>query len=152
MEGSTQQFKRSDRYKKQEKRYSPRMKKTDYQLLGEEFQQQAVKNSHLARALEYFREKEYPTARMFLEMVLKEDPTADVYYLLALLEQNMGEIEQAISWLNHALEITPDSADLYNALGKLLIKKGKQQEAVNAFKQALAIQSNHIGPLQIWYP
>jgi len=148
MEGSTQQFKRSDRYKKQEKRYSPRMKKTDYQLLGEEFQQQAVKNSHLARALEYFREKEYPTARMFLEMVLKEDPTADVYYLLALLEQNMGEIEQAISWLNHALEITPDSADLYNALGKLLIKKGKQQEAVNAFKQALAIQSNHIGALQ----
>ncbi|MBT6469817.1 MAG: tetratricopeptide repeat protein [Candidatus Marinimicrobia bacterium] len=124
------------------------MEKTDYQLLGEKFQQQVVNNTHLLRALEYYQERDYPTARMFLEMVVKEDPSTDVYYLLALLEENEGKIKQAVGWLNSALEMTPDSADLYNMLGKLLVKEGKQQEAVNLFKQALDIQSNHIGALQ----
>jgi len=50
--------------------------------------------------------------------------------------------------LNSALEIIPNSADLYNTLGKLLLKEKKQQEAISSFKQALEIQPHHIGALQ----
>jgi len=124
------------------------MEEVNYHLLGEEFRQHAARNSHLARALEYFREKEYPAARIFFEMVVKDDPTVDVYYLLALLEESEGEIGRAVGWLNSALEIIPNSADLYNTLGKLLLKEKKQQEAISSFKQALEIQPHHIGALQ----
>ena len=119
------------------------MEKTNNQAFGEKFQQQVAKNNHLARALGYYQEKEYATAKMFLEMVIKEDPTADVYHLLAMVEQNEGELVQAIIWLNSALEIDPDSPDLYNTLGDLLMKGEKYQEAVTAFEQTLKFQPDH---------
>jgi len=119
------------------------MEKTNNQAFGEKFQQQVAKNNHLARALGYYQEKEYATAKMFLEMVIKEDPTADVYHLLAMVEQNEGELVQAIIWLNSALEIDPDSPDLYNTLGDLLMKGKKYQEAIHAFEQTLKFQPNH---------
>jgi tetratricopeptide (TPR) repeat protein len=119
------------------------MEKTNSQAFGEKFQSQVAENSHLARALEYYQEKEYATAKMFLEMVVKEDPTADVYHLLAIVEQNEGELVQAIIWLNSALEIDPNSPDLYNTLGDLLMKGGKYQEAVTAFEQTLKFQPDH---------
>ena len=119
------------------------MEKTNNQAFGEKFQQQVAKNNHLARALGYYQEKEYATAKMFLEMVVKEDPTADVYHLLAIVEQNEGELVQAIIWLNSALEIDPNSPDLYNTLGDLLMKGGKYQEAVTAFEQTLKFQPDH---------
>ena len=119
------------------------MEKTNNQAFGEKFQQQVAKNNHLARALGYYQEKEYATAKMFLEMVIKEDPTADVYHLLAMVEQNEGELVQAIIWLNSALEIDPNSPDLYNTLGDLLMKGGKYQEAIHAFEQTLKFQPNH---------
>ena len=119
------------------------MEKTNSQAFGEKFQQQVAKNNHLARALGYYQEKEYATAKMFLEMVIKEDPTADVYHLLAMVEQNEGELVQAIIWLNSALEIDPDSPDLYNTLGDLLMKGKKYQEAIHAFEQTLKFQPNH---------
>ena len=119
------------------------MEKTNNQAFGEKFQQQLAENSHLARALEYYHEKEYATAKMFLEMVIKEDPTVDVYHLLAMVEQNEGELAQATIWLNRALEIDPDSPDLYNTLGDLLMKEKKYQEAINAFEQTLKFQPDH---------
>ena len=119
------------------------MEKIDNQAFGEKFQKQLSENSQLARALEYYQEKEYATAKMFLEMVVKEDPTADVYHLLAIVEQNEGELVQAIIWLNSALEIDPNSPDLYNTLGDLLMKGGKYQEAVTAFEQTLKFQPDH---------
>ena len=119
------------------------MEKTNSQAFGEKFQQQVAKNNHLARALGYYQEKEYATAKMFLEMVIKEDPTADVYHLLAMVEQNEGELVQAIIWLNSALKIEPNSPDLYNTLGDLLMKGKKYQKAINAFEQTLKFQPDH---------
>ena len=119
------------------------MENNNNQAFGEKFQRQVTENSHLARALEYYQEKEYATAKMFLEMVVKEDPTADVYHLLAIVEQNEGELVQAIIWLNSALEIDPNSPDLYNTLGDLLMKGEKYQEAVTAFEQTLKFQPDH---------
>ena len=119
------------------------MEKTDNQAFGAKFQQQIAENSHLARALEYYQEKEYATAKMFLEMVVKEDPTVDVYHLLAMVAQNENELEEAVRWLNRALEIDPDSADLYNTLGDLLMEGKQYQGAVNAFKQTLKFQPYH---------
>ena len=119
------------------------MEKIDNQAFGEKFQKQLSENSQLARALEYYQEKEYATAKMFLEMVVKEDPTADVYHLLAMVEQDVGELAQAIIWLNSALEIDPNSPDLYNTLGDLLMKGEKYQEAVTAFEQTLKFQPDH---------
>ena len=119
------------------------MGKTDNQAFGEKFQQQLAKNGHLSRALDYFQEKEYATAKIFLEMVIKEDPTADVYHLLAMVEQGEGELEQAMVWLNSALEIAPKSADLYNTLGDILVKRKRYHDAIDAFEKALKLQPNH---------
>lgn len=119
------------------------MENNNNQAFGEKFQRQVTENSHLARALEYYQEKEYATAKMFLEMVVKEDPTADVYHLLAMVEQNEGELAQAVIWLNSALKIEPNSPDLYNTLGDLLMKGKKYQKAINAFEQTLKFQPDH---------
>ena len=119
------------------------MEKIDNQAFGEKFQQQLAKNGHLSRALDYFQEKEYATAKIFLEMVIKEDPTADVYHLLAMVEQGEGELEQAMVWLNSALEIAPKSADLYNTLGDILVKRKRYHDAIDAFEKALKLQPNH---------
>jgi len=119
------------------------MQKIDNQAFGEKFQQQLAKNSQLARALEYYQEKDYATAKMFLEMVIKEDPTADVYHLLAMVEQHEGEPEQAICWLNRALELESNSADLYNTLGDLLVEVKQYSAAVNAFEQTIKLHPDH---------
>ena len=122
----------------------PAQKIKNSKAFGDQFQQQLVENTQLARALSYYQEKEYATAKIFLEMVIKEDPTADVYHLLAMVEQNKGEIEQAITWLKKALEIDPNSSDLYNTLGDLLMDRKHYRAAINAFEQAIDLEPDHL--------
>ena len=120
------------------------MEKTVNQAFGEKFQQQLMENSHLARALEYYQEKEYATAKMFLEMVVNEEPTVDVFHLLAIVEEkSQGELEQIIIWLNKAFEIAPDSPDLNNTLGDILVERKQYQGAINAFEKTLKLNPDH---------
>jgi tetratricopeptide (TPR) repeat protein len=120
------------------------MEKTNSQAFGEKFQSQVAENSHLARALEYYQEKEYATAKMFLEMVVNEEPTVDVFHLLAIVEEkSQGELEQIIIWLNKAFEIAPDSPDLNNTLGDILVERKQYQGAINAFEKTLKLNPDH---------
>lgn len=52
-----------------------------------------------------------------------------------------GEAEQAA---RQALEIFPDSADLHEKLGTVLLSAGQQRLALFEFQQALEIQPNHL--------
>lgn len=64
-----------------------------------------------------------------------------VYYLIDEAESKFtqGNSENAISSINEALKIKPDSDDAYIDLGLIYLKLGKTGEAVKAFKKALSI-------------
>jgi len=114
------------------------------QAFGDEFQRQLEENPQLARALSYYQEKEYATAKMFLEMVVKKEPTVDVYHLLAIVEEkSSGELDQVVSWLNKALEMDSESPDLYHTLGNILVKEKQYQSAINAFERTLKFCPDH---------
>jgi len=64
-----------------------------------------------------------------------------VYYLIDEAESKFtqGNSENAISSINEALKIKPDSDDAYIDLGLIYLKLAKTGEAVKAFKKALSI-------------
>jgi len=110
---------------------------------GEKFQRQLKKNKNLARGLKHYQEKEYTAARSLLKKVAKKTPSSDVYHLLAMLEQNEGELDQAIIWLNKALKLDSKSADIYNSLGHIKMSDKQYGEAIIAFKKAVKLYPDH---------
>ena len=88
----------------------------------------------------------------FIELRVEDnsDPIAElkrllkihrVYYLIdeAELKFTQGNSEDAISSINEALRIRPDSDDAYIDLGLIYLKLRKEDKAVKAFKKALII-------------
>jgi HemY protein len=62
--------------------------------------------------------QQWPTARAALERVLKTDPTASAYRMLAEVEQAQGDGEKARMYLAKAVDAPPDPAWLCQSTGE----------------------------------
>jgi HemY protein len=75
--------------------------------------------SDLALAEHALMAQQWPTARAALERVLKKDPTASAYRMLAEVEQAEGDGEKARMCLAKAVEAPPDAAWLCQSTGEV---------------------------------
>jgi HemY protein len=75
--------------------------------------------SDLALAEHALMARQWPTARAALERVLKKDPTASAYRMLAEVEQAEGDGEKARMCLAKAVEAPPDAAWLCQSTGEV---------------------------------
>ena len=54
-----------------------------------------------------------------------------------------GRFFEAEPWIRDALAIRPDSADLLNDLGKVLVLQSRSEEGLASFRRAIAVEPDH---------
>jgi tetratricopeptide (TPR) repeat protein len=73
----------------------------------------------------------------------KEQQSAEIHYNLGVQAQHHGNIQEALSEFQRAVEQDPDNADAQNALGILLhLSFRRYAEAVKHYERALAARPN----------
>jgi type IV pilus assembly protein PilF len=73
----------------------------------------------------------------------KEQQSADIHYNLGVQAQQGGNIQEALSEFQRAVEMDPDNADAQNALGILLhLSFHRHAEAIEHYQKALEVRPN----------
>jgi len=65
------------------------------------------------------------------------------YYLLALIFQEQGEIEEAISSINRSIYLDPDYVLAHYTMGNIILRKGNFKKAEKHFDNALSILNTY---------
>ncbi|CAH6852960.1 Cellulose synthase operon protein C [Vibrio chagasii] len=104
-------------------------------------EQYAVLASYYPSDLEIQKANQSARKRWIQEQELRKDPT----YLaklkgLGLLE--LGKTEQAEAQLRYAITTRPNDPEILGGMGKVYLRKGQQQKALEYFKQAQLLDKN----------
>ncbi len=75
-------------------------------------------------------------ALMYEHMLDKDPDNINARLSLADLHLFLGEVDGAISELQEILDIAPERTDVYNILGKLFIKQGDRDSAIDVIEAA----------------
>ena len=81
--------------------------------------------------------------KQFKEAINLDRNHKDAYFNLAIVQQQEGQVESAISAYQEVLKINPENAVAYNNLGSLLVNQGKISEALNIYKEAVRQNSKN---------
>jgi len=96
---------------------------------------------NLARA--YFRLKEYTKIKEILLPFSESDkPNYDIYFLLGIAHQALGEFSQAISFYDKGISHFGININLLNSLGECYYRLGELGEALAAWEKSLEINPN----------
>lgn len=86
----------------------------------------------------YLEDRDLSTARRVLnELVAAEPDAADAWSALADVHCALDELASCEAARRNALTSSPERADLYTSLGETLLRRGKREEAVEVFREAL---------------
>ena len=106
---------------------------------------------HVLLGQEHFRQGTFNQAEVELGIALQIGGLTDedkVWAFQALSEicHNRGQLDEAIVWLQRAIEIAPDRASIYDALGLTLLQAGEVGDAIAAANKAIALDPTLPGP------
>lgn len=77
------------------------------------------------------------SAYVSFQKALKQNPGhRNAHYYVALIYATQEKFTDAEAEIREALDIDPDYPEALNFLGQLLVKQGKRQEAIRAFRKA----------------
>jgi len=68
---------------------------------------------------------------------------AEMYYCLAYRNQQLGQLNEAVPFLNKALQEDPLYCDAYHLLGYILYQQGKPREAIPFLRKAIEINPEY---------
>jgi tetratricopeptide (TPR) repeat protein len=68
--------------------------------------------------------------------------------LLCIIEKILGRLDEAIATAQRATRVAPELPHLWNALGDVLLAAGRNAEAVEALKRAIALQTAYVPALE----
>jgi len=89
----------------------------------------------------YFQEKDYAKAKECLGQILKTHPDHfGATFLMGLIQQRKGNLEQAEATLETAVGLKKDSSAAHASLGSLLAAVGKKQKAITHLHTALKLK------------
>ena len=77
------------------------------------------------------------------QSVLKERPTAENYFSIALAHAKKGSYSEAESFFRKAVELKPDFAEAYFNLAVLFAKRGKLAETIQNLKESVRINPRY---------
>ena len=93
----------------------------------------------LARAVTAFRAGKLQDAAAVCRDVLAGDPfDVDALHLLGAVSARQGDPAAAVEYLQRALQLAPQRADVGNTLGLALLQAGRASEAAEALREATA--------------
>lgn len=92
------------------------------------------RQGHPQRALKYLH-----TSAEISSLLANHSIQAQCQNALALVQTELGYIDDAVSSYQRAISISPESEFLWNNLGQLLAKNERNEEAINAYKKALSL-------------
>jgi len=118
------------------------------QTVDEYIQSQLVNaerpSSHLNLGILYSERRQFQKAEEEYRTSLRLDPTFyPAFVNLADLYRVQDQDAQGEGFLLQALEIAPNDASVHHALGLLLVRIGKKQEAMGSLKKATALQPDN---------
>jgi hypothetical protein len=96
----------------------------------------------IAEAGEYFRKRNFGRSATLFEEALKVEPSADIYYYLAISCQEMKEGEKALAVLWKGVASFPRDANLWKSLAMLAYERGESDIARRALDEALRLSPN----------
>ena len=92
-----------------------------------------------------FREDELEQAETLAQKALALDPaTTSAYRLLAFINMYKRRYDLALGQVDHALDINPSDADIYQQRGTILVWSGKAAEGLPWLEGALRLDRAHI--------
>ena len=96
--------------------------------------------SYLERGKEFTEAKQYPEAQAALREAVRRDPAmVEAWFLLASLHYTLGEDIECLGATEEALKYQPNSGAAWNLLGLNLARLQREEEALDAFAQAMRI-------------
>src|SRR5262249_16891203 len=82
-------------------------------------------------------------ARLCRQLLQQEPRPAEAVYLLGVIAQDAGPLEQASELFRQAALLAPDNAVFPNPLGEACLVLGRQAEALVCFRQAPALRPTY---------
>jgi tetratricopeptide (TPR) repeat protein len=90
-----------------------------------------VKAESLAKAAEYEKQEQYPSAIIEYKNAIKAEPgSADVHYRLGQAYLKTVQYKEAYQEFEHVLQIAPGNADAQLAIGQIYLKAGMDDDAL----------------------
>jgi len=88
--------------------------------------------------LVYVRRGEYEKAREIFKRSLKSSPGTITLFNLAVLAYGLGELEEAIDYIDRATQIDPDDLDFLYEKGEIYLAAGRSEEGLRALEEVSA--------------
>ncbi|MBO7517361.1 MAG: tetratricopeptide repeat protein [Spirochaetia bacterium] len=82
--------------------------------------------------------------RLFLMASETGTPSHLAYYNLGILASDQERLEEALSYLEKAISLKADDADILTALGTVHLKAGREAEAEKMFRKALEFGESEV--------
>ncbi len=92
----------------------------------------------------YIQCNNFQLAEKICLQALELEPSPEIYCYLAICVRRRDEVEQAINFLKKAIEIKPDFAEAYSALGALIRDRfhGEIEQAIKYLEKAIELKPN----------
>ena len=78
-----------------------------------------------------------------LELLKVFPNSINLYNIIAIINRDLGKLDEAIEVYNKALSLNPNYAEGYNNMAIVLQKQGKLEEAIVSFKKAFSIKPDY---------
>lgn len=93
---------------------------------------------HYSRGCTYIDRNMPEEAVECFQKALSLQPAAEVYYNLAVIQERLGNLADAIDSFQEALLLKPDFSEVNARLGNLFLKSDNFQEAINFYNKAIS--------------
>jgi tetratricopeptide (TPR) repeat protein len=101
----------------------------------------------LEKGNEYYKVRNIDSALYYYDMAVKADnDCAETYFRRALAKEKTQDVDGAIADYQTAIRISPMPV-YFNNLGMIMTMRGQQEDAIEQFDQALAIDSTYVQAL-----
>ncbi|XP_078491570.1 tetratricopeptide repeat protein 13 [Ciona intestinalis] len=100
--------------------------------------QQPLALHYMATCL--FHMRRYPEALESFKAVLAlKENDVDILNAIALTYREMGDFDSAFDFIEQSISVNPMASDTYQRKGELLYKRGRVEEALQAFKYCVSL-------------
>lgn len=90
----------------------------------------------------FFRSKDFDRAEYIFRMVLEREDHYEALFYLGLLSANRNDLDRAMKLFFKAVELNADYGNPCNEIGVILLRSGRDREAVYWLKKSLRCKVN----------